>query len=174
MADCRVLVRFSDSFDPADRAAVLQAFTDEEIEAQAEADDIVDRGVGVSPERLVIDFIAGYGVLQFLQGYVSAASADAWAATKRAFKRLRAKHGGGDEINMLSDDGTLLARYMLPSDPSQWDRAIDEIAADLAALQRADERWWLPPPASRWGTVLEAADEQNDGDWPGSQGPMCR
>ena len=84
MADCRVLVRFSDSFDPADRAAVLQAFTDEGIQAQAEADDIVDRGAGVSPERLVIDFIAGYGVLQFLQGYVSAASADAWAATKRA------------------------------------------------------------------------------------------
>ena len=174
MADCRVLVRFSDSFDPADRAAVLQAFTDEGIEAQAEADDIVDRGVGVSPERLVIDFIAGYGVLQFLQGYVSAASADAWAATKRAFKRLRARHGGGDEINILSDDGTLLARYVLPSDPSQWDRAIDGIAADLAALQRADERWWLPSPASRWGTVLEAADQQNDGDWPGSQGPMCR
>jgi hypothetical protein len=165
MADCRVLVRFSDSFDSADRGAVLQAFSDEGIEAQSEADDIVDRGASVSPERLVIDFIAGYGVLQFLQGYVSAASADAWAATKRAFRRLGgARHGGGDEINILSDDGTLLARYVLPSDPLQWDRAIDGIAADLAALQRADERWWLPPPTSRWGSVLEAADQQDDGD----------
>ena len=112
----------------------------------------------------MIDFIVGYGVLQFLQGYVSAASADAWAATKRAFKQMRARHRGRQEINILADDGKLLARYVLPSDPSQWDAAIDAIDADLVALQRPDERWWLHSPVSRWGTVLEAANQQSGDD----------
>jgi hypothetical protein len=164
MADSKALLRFSDTFRPADRAAALQVFTDEGIDAQAQAGNLADRGTGVSPERLVIDFIAGYGVLQFLQGYVSAASADAWAATKRAFKHLRARHGGRQEINILAEDGALLARYVLPGDPTQWDGAIDAIDADFVALQRPDERWWLPPPVSRWGTVLEAANQQRGAD----------
>jgi len=164
MADSRALLRFSDTFGPADRAAVVQVFIDEGIDAQAEAGDIVYRGPGVSPEHLVIDLIVGYGLLQFLQGYVSAASADAWAATKRAFKHLCARHRGGQEINILADDGTFLARYILPSDPSQWDAAIDAIASDLLALQRPDERWWLHPPVSRWGTALEAAGQRSGDD----------
>jgi hypothetical protein len=164
MADSRVLLRFTGTFAPADRVEVVQIFIDEGIDARAGADDIVHRGSGISPEHLVVDFIAGYGVLQFLQGYVSAASADSWAATKRAFKRLRAKHCGRQEINILADDGTRLARYVLPGDPLQCDAAIDAIAADLASLQRPDERWWLHPPASRWGTALEAANQRNGDD----------
>jgi hypothetical protein len=164
MADSKALLRFSDTFRPADRAAVMQVFIDEGIDARAEAGDIAYRGTGASPEHLVIDFIVGYGVLQFLQGYVSAASADAWAATKRAFKQMRARHRGKQEINILADDGTFLARYILPSDPSQWDAAIDAIDADLVALQRPDERWWLHSPVSRWGTVLEAANQQSGDD----------
>jgi hypothetical protein len=164
MADSRALMRFSDTFRSADRAAVVQIFIDEGIDAQAEAGDIVYRGSGVSPEHLVIKLVVGYGLLQFLQGYVSAAGADAWAATKRAFKRLRARHRGGQEINILADDGTFLARYILPDDPLQLDAAIDAIAADLVALQRPDERWWLHPPVSRWGTALEAADQQAGDD----------
>lgn len=164
MADSKALLRFSDTFRSVDRAAIVQVFIDEGIDAQAGLDDIVHRSTGVSPEHLVVDFIAGYGVLQFLQGYVSAASADAWAATKRAFKHLRARHGGGQEINILADDGKFLARYVVPSERLQWDAAIDAIAADLVSLQRPDERWWLHPPVSRWGTVLEAADQRSGDD----------
>ena len=86
------------------------------------------------------------------------------AATKRVFKQVRARHCGRQEINILADDGTLIARYILPTDPLQWDAAIDAIAADVVALQRPDERWWLHSPVSRWGTVLEAADQQSSDD----------
>jgi hypothetical protein len=160
MANSKASLRFSGAFSTADRVGVVQIFIDEQIDA-AEEGDIAYRGTGVSPEHLVVDFIIGYGILQFLQGYVSAASADAWGATKRAFKHLRARHRGGQEINIFADEGTFLARYLLPSDPLQWDAAIDAIAQDLVALQRPDERWWLYPPVSRWGTALEAANQQN-------------
>jgi hypothetical protein len=60
------------------------------------------------------------------------------------------------------------ANYIIPNDPSQQDAAIDAIAADFAALTEVDERWWLGPPDSRWGTGMESAQQNkklDDNNW---------
>ena len=161
MADMRALLEFSDSFPKVERSAVRQYFVDEGIDAEIADSDILYKGGVVSPENLIIGFIVSVPLLQFLQGYFSAAGADAWTATKRAFKRARASHKGGQEVDVLDEDGKHHARYILPFDSEQRDAAIDAIADDFAALDHADERWWLGSPESRWATGLEAAKKGN-------------
>jgi hypothetical protein len=152
---------FSASFPAPDRIAVQQAFTDEGIDTEVSNHDMEYRSVAVSPENLIIGYIVSIPLLQFLQGYFSAAGADSWAATKRAFKRVRATHDGGQEVTITGDDGANHARYILPKDPPERDAAIDAIADDFAALDHVDERWWLGPPESRWGTGEERARKGN-------------
>jgi hypothetical protein len=159
MEDVKVELQFSDAFPHSDRDAIHRAFTDEGIDAKLSDRDIFYKGGSVSPENLIIGFIVTFPVLQFLQGYFSAAGADAWEATKRALKKARKAHDGGQEANIDDADGKTYANYIIPNDPSQQDAAIDAIAADFAALTEVDERWWLGPPDSRWGTGMESAQQ---------------
>ena len=98
---------FSASFPAPGRTAIEQAFTDEGIETEVSPNDMEYRGVAVSPENLIIGYIISVPLLQFLQGYFSAAGADAWAATKRAFKRVRATHDGGQDVTFTDEDGRI-------------------------------------------------------------------
>lgn len=91
---------------------------------------------------------------------VPAAGADVWEATKRALKKARKVHDGGQEANIDDADGKTYADYIIPNDPSQQDAAIDAITADFAALKEVAERWWLGPPDSRWGTGMESAQQK--------------
>jgi hypothetical protein len=161
MAEMSAHLQFSETFPEADRQVIRQSFVDEGIDTENAENDLAYKGVAVSPENLVIGFFVSGALLQFLQGYFSAAGADAWAATKRAFKRVRAAHDGGQEVTIVDEAGKTHARYILPSDPSQRDIAIDAISDDFAALEHVQERWWLGPPESRWGTGLEAAEKGN-------------
>lgn len=161
MEGVKAELQFSESFPRSDREAIQQAFTDEGLGTEIAATDISYKSVGIAPENLVIDFLVTYTVLQFLQGFVSAAGADAWEATKRALKRVRAAHSGGQEASIVDEEKKTHANYIIPSDPSERDAAIDAIAADFAALRKIDERWWLGPPDSRWGTGMESAQQRN-------------
>ena len=157
MEDVKVELQFSESFPHSDRDAVGQAFTDEGIDAKFSATDIFYKGGSVSPENLIIGITASVTLLPFLQGYFSAAGADVWEATKRALKKARKANDGGQEANIDDADGKTYANYIIPNDPSQQDTAIDAIGADFASLKEVDERWWLGPPDSRWGTGMESA-----------------
>lgn len=153
MEGVKAELQYSESFPRPDRETILQAFIDEGIDTETAETDISYKSVSIAPENLVIDFVVTYAVLQFLQGFVSAAGADAWAATKSALKRVRASHNGGQEASVVDEEKKTHANYIIPSDPSESNAAIDAIAADFATLKKVDERWWLGPPDSRWGWV---------------------
>lgn len=161
MEDVKIELQFSQSFPHSDRDAIQQAFTDEGIEAKFSDTEIFYKGGSVSPENLIIGITAAVTLLPFLQGYFSAAGADVWETTKRALKKARKAHDGGQEANIDDADGKTYANYIIPNDPSEQDAAIDAIAADFAALKEVDERWWLGPPDSRWGTGMESAEQKN-------------
>jgi len=164
MEGVKAELQFSESYPHSDREAIQQAFIDEGIGTETAGTDISYKSVSVAPENLVIEFLVTYAVLQFLLGFVSAAGADAWEATKRSLKRVRAAHSGGQEASIVDEEKKRYANYIIPSDPSERDAAIDAIAADFAALKKVDERWWLGPPDSRWGTGMESAQQRNRTD----------
>jgi hypothetical protein len=164
MEGVKAELRYSESFSHSARETVLQTFIDEGIHTETADTDISYKSVSVAPENLIIDFIVTYAVLQFLQGFVSAAGADTWEATKRALKRVRASHNWGQEASIVDEEKKTHANYIVPSDPSESNAAIDAIAADFAALKKVDERWWLGPPDSRWGTGMESAQRKKTPD----------
>ena len=157
-------LQYSESFPRPDRETVLQALIDEGIHTETADTDISYKSVSVAPENLIIDFIVTYAVLQFLQGFVSAAGADTWEATKKALKRIRAAHIGGQEASIIDEDKKTHANYIIPSDPSESNAAIDAIASDFAALKKFDERCWFGPPNSRWGTGMESTRQNKPPD----------
>ncbi len=160
MEDVKVGLQFSEAFPHGDRDAIQRAFANEGIDAKFSDSDIFYKGGSVSPENLIIGITATVTLLPFLQGYFSAAGADVWEATKRALKKARKAHDGGQEATIDDADGKTYANYIIPNDPSQQDAAIDAIAADFAALKEVDERWWLGPPDPRWGTGMESAQQK--------------
>lgn len=164
MEGVKAELQYSESFPRPDRETILQAFIDEGIHTETADTDISYKSVSVAPENLIIDFIVTYAVLQFLQGFVSAAGADTWEATKRALKRIRAGHSGGHEASIVDEDKKTHANYIIPSDPFESNVAIDAITSDFAALKKVDERWWLGPPNSRWGTGMESAWQKKPPD----------
>lgn len=164
MEGVKAELQYSVSFPRPDRETILQAFLDEGIHTETTQTDISYKSVSVASENLVIDFVVTYAVLQFLQGFVSAAGADAWEATKRALKSVRAAHHGGQEASIVDMEMKTQVNYIIPNDPSESNAAIDAIAADFAALKKVDERWWLGPPDSRWGTGMESAQQKKPPD----------
>lgn len=160
MGEMRAKLQFSEAFPEEARTEIRKTFADEGIETEVASNDIAYKGAAVSPDNLIIDFVSLL-LLTFLNGYVSAAGADAWAATKRAFKRVPAASHGGQELHFSVDDGTTHARYILPNDPAERNTAIDTIADDFAVHEKLEERWWLGPPDSRWGSSLESAQRRN-------------
>lgn len=159
MDSVKVELKFSEAFPQSGRDAIKQAFTSEGIDARFSGIDVSYKGGTVSPENLIIGIATTVTLLPFVQGYFSGAGADAWDATKRALKKVRKAHDGGQEANIDGADGKTYVNYIIPNDPSQHDTAIDAIAADFAALKEVAERWWLGPPDSRWGTGMESAQQ---------------
>jgi len=164
MEGVKAELQYSESFPRLGRETILQAFIDEGIHTETSDTDISCKSVSVAPENLIIDFVVSYAVLQFLQGFVSAAGADTWEATKRALKRIRAAHSGGQEASIVDEYKETHANYIIPSDPFEGNAAIDAIASDFAALKKVDERWWLGPPNSRRGTGMESARQKKTTD----------
>lgn len=158
MDELRARLQFSETFPKSARAEIRQQFADEGIGAEVAERDLSFKGATAAPESLVIYLTVSVPLLQFLKGYSSAAGADAWAATKRIFKRVRTDHVGGQEVHIADENGDVHARYILPSDPLQLGIAIDAISDDFSRLEKSEERWWLGPPDTRWGTGLERAE----------------
>lgn len=157
--ELRAELQFSETFPLSDRGVIQRAFDDEGVVNDIAETDIFYKSV--SPENLIIGFVITYPVLQFLQGYASAAGADAWEATKRALKNARGAHLGGQEVSISDEDAREYANYIIPSIPSESSVAVDSIASDFAKLEHPEERWWLGPPDSRWGTAMESAERNN-------------
>lgn len=156
MGNIQVALHFTKSFAASDRLKIQQIFNDERIRTSVESDLFYK---GAQPQNLIVDIALANVVLRFLQGYVSTVGLDAWEATKRALRRMRSSHDGGQEIFIVDETREVRARYILPSDPSQQDAAISAISEDFAASNHLEERWWLGPPEPRWGSGLEAAQQ---------------
>lgn len=165
MTPIKAELNYSESFPADARAAIQQAFADEGIEAVPVENDIFYESAGTSPENVIIAIVVLQVLVPFVNGYFAAAGADAWEATKRALKKVRRAHHGGQEVTFEDENANAFANYIIPRDPTQQDAAIEAIAADFAVLDHVDERWWLGPPDSRWGTGLESAhrNEPRDG-----------
>lgn len=172
MEGVKAELQYSESFPRPNRETILQAFIDEGILTETAQSDILFKSVSIAPENLVIDLVVTYAVLQFLQGFVSAAGADAWEATKKALTRVRAAYSGGQEASIVGEDKKTHANYFIPRNPSESKAAIEAIAADFAALKKVDERWWLGPPDSRWGTGMESAQQKKPPDNQSSHEPL--
>lgn len=154
--EIQVTLHFTKSFTASNRLKIQRTFGDEGIKTSVESDLLYK---GAQPQNLIVDLIVAYVVLQFLQGHASAAGADAWEATKRALRTIRSSHDGGQEIFVVDETREVRARYILPGDPCQQEAAINAISEDFAASSHLEERWWLGPSESRWGTGLEAAGQ---------------
>lgn len=159
MAGIAVQLTFSESVDDTDRITIEQTFIDEGFDTSRAANDISYKRAGFQPENLLITLVLKEPVRGFLLGFGGAAGADAWEACKRALKRVRVAHTDiGQEAVMSDDERNVHVRYILPGNPDQTKIAVDAIKDDFASLDRSDERWWLGPPESRWGTGMEARE----------------
>jgi hypothetical protein len=161
MNPAEITVSFSSSFSVKEISDVIEAFRTEGVTIDARPSALIYESAGVEPHNLYVTALLGAPLLAYLTGIAGKAGADTWDSVKAALKRVRAANDGGQDLELSSLEGEVLARYVLPHDPGQRDVAIDHIAEDLSSLNQVQERWWLDPPLSRWGTGEESARQHS-------------